>query len=157
MCKLRPKVRNVQNLPPWKSEFYKIFLCIILCTNSAMFPQVWHHISRTVFSKKNLLFSTRNSKMSMNKCIWRHKLWNAKTGVGPTFTWSNEPWYMAEALFSCFDFDILQGGRAGGWGCEGIDPNTNKFKGLFFLPKFGHEKWLFWIWIWIWIWHIQIC
>ena len=26
-------------------------------------------------------------------CIWRHKLCNAKTGVGPTFTWSNEPWY----------------------------------------------------------------
>ena len=24
-------------------------------------------------------------------CIWRHKLCNAKTGVGPTFTWSNEP------------------------------------------------------------------
>ena len=30
--------------------------------------------------------------MSMNMCIWRHKLCNAKTGVGPTFTWSNEPW-----------------------------------------------------------------
>ena len=40
---------------------------------------------------------------------------------------------MAEALFSCFNFDILQGGRAGGWGCEGIDPNTIKFKRLFCL------------------------
>ena len=28
--------------------------------------------------------------MSMNMCIWRHKLCNAKTGVGPTFAWSNE-------------------------------------------------------------------
>ena len=28
-------------------------------------------------------------------CIWRHKLCNSKTGVGPTFTWSNEPWYIS--------------------------------------------------------------
>ena len=31
--------------------------------------------------------------MSCDMCIGRHKLCNAKTGVGPTFTWSNEPWY----------------------------------------------------------------
>ena len=30
--------------------------------------------------------------MSKNMFIWRHKLCNSKTGVGPTFTWSNEPW-----------------------------------------------------------------
>ena len=39
-----------------------------------------------------LLFCTPNSRMSCNMCIWRHKLCNAKTAVGPTFTWSNEPW-----------------------------------------------------------------
>ena len=30
--------------------------------------------------------------MFKNMCIWRHKLCNSKTGVGPTFTWSNERW-----------------------------------------------------------------
>ena len=39
------------------------------------------------------LFSILNSRMSWNMCIWRHNLCNAKTGVGPTFTWLNEPWY----------------------------------------------------------------
>ena len=61
----------------------------------AIFPEVWDHITKTVFSKYFLLFSTQNSRMSRNMYIWRHKLCNAKTGVGPTFTWSNEPWYMA--------------------------------------------------------------
>ena len=31
--------------------------------------------------------------MSRNMCKLRHKLRNAKTGVGPTFTWSNEAWF----------------------------------------------------------------
>ena len=34
----------------------------------------------------------------MNKCIWRHKLCNAKTGFGPTFTWSNEAWYIGSTV-----------------------------------------------------------
>ena len=37
------------------------------------------------------LFFTLNSRMSKNMCIWCRKLYNSKTGVGPTFTWSNEP------------------------------------------------------------------
>jgi hypothetical protein len=48
------------------------------------------------------LFSILNSRISKNMCICRHKLCNSKTGVGPTFTWSNEHWYMqsTENLFS---------------------------------------------------------
>ena len=45
--------------------------------------------------------------MSRNMCIWRHKLCNAKTGVSPTFTWSNEAWYMVKtAKFLCLSFYI---------------------------------------------------
>ena len=40
-----------------------------------------------------LLFSNLNSRMSKNMHIWRHKFCNAKMGVGPTFTWPNEPWW----------------------------------------------------------------
>ena len=43
------------------------------------------------FKKKG--FSTINSRMSRNMYILRHKLCNVKTGVGPTFTWSNEAWF----------------------------------------------------------------
>ena len=50
------------------------------------------HYQNSFFLNTFLLFSTLNSRMSKNMCIWRHKLCNAKTGVGPTFTWSNEPW-----------------------------------------------------------------
>ena len=38
-----------------------------------------------------IFISTLNSRMSRNMSIWRHKLCNGKTGVGPTFSWSNEP------------------------------------------------------------------
>ena len=84
------------NIYPVKDRILQtIFFKVILRTILAMFPQVWHHITKTVFSNYFfLLFSILNSKLSMNMCIWRHKLWNDKTGVGPTFTWSNEPWYI---------------------------------------------------------------
>ena len=39
-----------------------------------------------------LFFFILNSRMFKNMCIWCHKLCNSKMGVGPTFTWSNEPW-----------------------------------------------------------------
>ena len=35
--------------------------------------------------------------MSRNMCKLRHKLRTAKTGVGSTFTWSNEAWYTSNA------------------------------------------------------------
>ena len=92
MCKWRPKVRNGQNLPHESPNFTNYLKKVILLTILALFPQVWHQITKTVFSKLFFLFSILNSKMSLNMCIRRHKLWNDKTGVGPTFTWSNEPW-----------------------------------------------------------------
>ena len=45
--------------------------------------------------------------MSWNMCICRHKLWNAKMGVGPTFTWSNEAWYMLLDPYSSWMFWII--------------------------------------------------
>ena len=44
-------------------------------------------------------------------CIWRHKLCNSKTGVGPTFTWSNEPW-CTYWIVHCIWFCIQQIFRA---------------------------------------------
>ena len=69
------------------------FFKVTLRTIKAILPQVWDHITKTVFSKYFFLFSILNSRMSRNMGIWRHKLCNSKTGVGPTFTWSTEPWY----------------------------------------------------------------
>ena len=43
-------------------------------------------------------------------CIWHHKLCNAKTGVGPTFTWPNEALYKGStSLFvrRKFHFQLL--------------------------------------------------
>ena len=53
------------------------------------------HYPNSFFLKTFFLFSTLKSRMSKNMCFWRHKLCNAKTGVGPNFTWSNEAWYRA--------------------------------------------------------------
>ena len=51
------------------------------------------HYHDSFFSKYFFLYSALNSQMSRNMCSWRHNLWNAKTCIGPTFTWSNEPWF----------------------------------------------------------------
>ena len=76
MCKLCHKVYNGQNLPDESQNFISLFLI-------SFFGHLGH-----IFT--NLLLSTLNSRISRIMCIWRHKLCNAKTGVGPTFTWSNE-------------------------------------------------------------------
>ena len=78
-----------------------IIFKVTLRTILAIFPQVWDHITQTVFSKYFFLFSILNSRMSKNMCIWHHKLCYSKTGVSPIFTWSNEPWYMYRYLWAC--------------------------------------------------------
>ena len=93
MRKMRHKVRNGQNLPHESPNFTSNFFQSDFTYNLSHFPQVWDYITKTIFSKYFFLFSILNSRMSKNMCIWRHKLCNSKTGVGPTFTWSNEPWY----------------------------------------------------------------
>ena len=87
MCNLRHKVRNGQNLPHYESSnFTNFFLKSDFTYNfSYFFASLKPHF------KIFFLFSTLNSRMSKNMCIWRHKLYNAKTGVGPTLTRSNEP------------------------------------------------------------------
>ena len=45
-----------------------------------------------VRTKWNFKVQFRFVRISRNMCIWHQKLCNAKTGVGPTFTWSNEAW-----------------------------------------------------------------
>ena len=92
MRKLRHKVCNGQNFPMKVRILQIIIFKVTLRTILAIFPQVWDLITRTVFSKYFFLFSILNSRMSKNMYIWRHKLCNSKTGVGQSFTWSNEPW-----------------------------------------------------------------
>ena len=91
MCKLLHKVRNGQNLLHESPKFTNNFLSSHFTYNLSHFltslkPQYHYSIFLNFF-----LFSTLNSMISKNMCIWRHKLCNAKTVVGPTFTWSNEP------------------------------------------------------------------
>ena len=105
MRKMRHKVGNGQNLPHESPNFTKYFYQSDFMYKLSIFRQVWDHITKTVFSKYYFLFSFLNSRMSKNMCIWRHKLCNSKTGVGPTFTWSNEPWLKAS-------------------GCEGEGPDN---------------------------------
>ena len=92
--KLRHKVRNCQNLPYESPNFTIYFFHSNFTYNLGHFStSLRPHYQNSFFSKYFFLFSALNSKMSRNLCIWLHKLCNAKTGVGPTFTWSNEPWY----------------------------------------------------------------
>ena len=91
MCKLCHKIRNGQNLPYENPNFKNNFFLSNFMDNLGHF----FHKSETTLPKQFflnilVLFSTLNSRMSRNMCIWRHKLGNAKTGVGPTFKWSNE-------------------------------------------------------------------
>ena len=81
------KVPNGQNLPHESPNFTNYFFQSNIMHNLGLF----NHITKTVFFLNNFfLFSAVNSRMSRNMCIWCHKLCNAKTGDGPTFTWSNE-------------------------------------------------------------------
>ena len=95
MRKMRHKVRNGQNLPHESPNFTNYFFSKWLYVQFKPF----FHKSETRLPKQFLLnnfflFFTLNSRMSNNMCIWRHKLCNSKTDVGPTFTLSNEPWYI---------------------------------------------------------------
>ena len=86
-------MRNGQNLPHECPNLTKYFFLDNFTYNLSHFSTILRpHYQNSFFSKYFCLFSTLNSRMSTNMCIWRHKLCNAKTGVGLTFTWSNEPW-----------------------------------------------------------------
>ena len=78
MRELRHKVRNGQHLSHESPNFTNYFF-------QSNFMYNLGHFSTS------LIPYYQNSKMSRNMCIWHHKLCNAKTDVGPTFTWSNEP------------------------------------------------------------------
>ena len=105
--KMCHKVRSGQKLPHASPNFTNYFF-------QSNFRYNLSHFSKTVFSKYFFLFSTLNSRMSKKMCIWRHKLCNSKTGVGPTFTWSNEPWYMCVPIFQFRQlFPTLQHRHAG--------------------------------------------
>ena len=91
-CKLRHKVRNGQNLPHESPIFTNYFLKSNFTYNLSHFSACLRpHYQNIFFLNDFVLFSIVNSRMSKNMCIWRQKLCNVKTGVGPTFTWSNEP------------------------------------------------------------------
>ena len=87
------KVCNGQNLPHESQNFTNYFFQIDFTYNLGNFSTSLRPHYQNSFSKYIFFFSILNSRMSKNMCIWRHKLCNSKTGVGPTFTWSNEPWF----------------------------------------------------------------
>ena len=87
-------MRNGQNLLHESQNFTNIFLLSHFTYNLSNFLTSLKPHYQNSFFYNFFLFSTLNSRISKNMCIWRHKLCNAKTVVGPTFTWSNEPWYM---------------------------------------------------------------
>ena len=91
---MRHKVRNGQNLSHESPNFTNYFFQSDLTYNLSHFStSLRPHYQNSFFSKYFFLFSILNSRMTKNMCIWHHKLCNSKTGVGPTFTWSNEPWF----------------------------------------------------------------
>ena len=95
MRKMRQKCVTAKIYPMKVRILQIIIFKVTLRTILVIFPQVWDHIfQNSFFEIFFVLFSILNSRMSKDMCIWRHKLCNSKTGVDPTFTWSNEPWYI---------------------------------------------------------------
>ena len=92
MRKIRHKVRNGQNLAHESPNFTNNFFQSDFTYNLSQFSTGLRPYYQNSFFEIFFLFSVQNSRMSKNMFIWRHKLCNSKTGVGPTFTWSNEPW-----------------------------------------------------------------
>ena len=92
MCKWCHKVRNGQNLPNKSPNFRNFFF-------QSNFSDKLGHFSTslTPYYQNSFFFNfllALSSRMSRNMCIWLHKLCNAKISVGPTYTWSNEAWYI---------------------------------------------------------------
>ena len=85
MCKLRHKLRNGQNLPNESPNFRNNFFLTNFKDDLGHFSTNVRQYFQTVF-----FYSTLSSRMSRNMCKLCHKLHNAKKGVCPTFTWSNE-------------------------------------------------------------------
>ena len=91
VCQLRHKVRNGQHLPHESPNFRNYLFPSDFTDNLVnLSTSLGPHQQNSFFLNFFLLFSSLNSRMSRNMCIWRNKLCNAKTGVGPTFTRSNE-------------------------------------------------------------------
>ena len=89
--KMRHKVRNGQNLPRESPNFTNNFFQSDFTYNLRHFStSLRPHYHNSFFLNKCFVFYSK-LPMSKHMCIWRHKLCNSKTGVGPTFTWSNEP------------------------------------------------------------------
>ena len=88
------KVRDGQNLPNESPNFTNFFSSKWLYVQfKPFFHKSETRLPKQFFLNNFFLFSILNSRISKNMCIWRHKLCNSKTGIGPTFTWSNEPWF----------------------------------------------------------------
>ena len=78
-------------MTPVKVQIFKtiFFLSNFTYTFGHFFTCLRPYYQNSFFKK----ISTPTSRMSSNMCIWPHKLCNAKTGISPTFTLSNEPWF----------------------------------------------------------------
>ena len=76
--KLRHKLRNGQNFPPWSPNFTNKFILSILQTNKAICPQIWDNIIKKRFFSK-LFFFCENC---VTNCVTAKRaldgLWNGQ-------------------------------------------------------------------------------
>ena len=86
ICKLRHNVHNGQHLSNESPNFKNVLLLSNFTDNLGHFCTNRRPHYQNSFFSKYIFFSTQNFRMSRNICIWRHKLCNAKTVIGPTFT-----------------------------------------------------------------------
>ena len=89
MCKLYRKVCHGQNLPHESPNFTKPFFQSNFAYNLGhVSTSVRPHYKNIFFLFKYIFFSTPGC---LKTYVFGVTLCNAKMGVGPTFTWSNEP------------------------------------------------------------------
>ena len=94
MCKRRHKVRNGQNLPHESPNFTNYFFQSNFTYNLSHFSTSLRPDYQNSFFE--IFFFVFYSKL---QDIYEHvylasQIVEFQNGVGPTFTWSNEPWYI---------------------------------------------------------------
>ena len=107
MCKLHHKSCSGQNLSPWSPNFRNNnFLSNFMDKLGRFSTNLTPNDQNSFFS---LLCPTLSSRMSRNMCKLRHKLGNAKKGVGQTFRWSNEPWWNNLTIIIFLFLEVIDG------------------------------------------------
>ena len=95
MCKLRCKLHNAKNLPPWGPNFTNIFFISFYGQLRQLFHISEHTISKRFFFNLNFCFLVEAPwclKTYVN-CVTNLK--NAKNLPELTWSWKNKPWYIS--------------------------------------------------------------